>query len=113
MTPWTVAHQAPLSMGFSRQGYWCELPFSPPGDRPHPAIEPTSPALAGGFVTPEPRAKPIVEYYMCAQSLSRARLSATPVNCSHPGSSVHGILRARILEWVAILVVVVVLCLRL
>ena len=101
-------------MGFSRQGYWCKLPFSPPGDRPHPAIEPTSPALADGFVTPEPRAKPTVEYYMCAQSLSHARLSATPVNCSRPGSSVHGILQARILEWVAILVVVVVvLCLRL
>ena len=40
---WTVAHQAPLSMGFSRQGYWSGLPFPPPGDLPHPGIEPVSP----------------------------------------------------------------------
>ena len=41
-TPQTVAHQAPLSMGFSRQEYWSGLPFAPPGDLPHPGIEPTS-----------------------------------------------------------------------
>ena len=54
VTPWTVAHQAPLSMGFSRQEYYSGLPFSPPGDLPHPGIEPVSlvsPALAGGFFT--------------------------------------------------------------
>ena len=45
MTPWTVAHQAPLSMGFSRQEYWSGLPFPSPGDLPNPAIEPRSPAL--------------------------------------------------------------------
>ena len=45
MTPWTVAHQAPLSMGFSRQEYWSGLPFPSPGDLPYPAIEPRSPAL--------------------------------------------------------------------
>ena len=50
-TLWTVAHQAPLSMGFSRKKYWSELPFPPPGDLPDPGIEPTSPALAGGFYT--------------------------------------------------------------
>ena len=44
-TPWTAAHQAPLSMGFSRQGYWSELPFSSPGDLPDPGIEPRSSAL--------------------------------------------------------------------
>ena len=44
-TPWTVAHQAPLSMGFSRQGYWSGLPFPSPGDLPNPGIEPGSPAL--------------------------------------------------------------------
>ena len=43
-TPWTVALQAPLSMGFSRQEYWSELPFPPPGDLPDPRIEPVSPA---------------------------------------------------------------------
>ena len=42
MTPWTVARQAPLSMGFSRQEYWSGLPF-PPGDLPDPGIEPVSP----------------------------------------------------------------------
>ena len=48
-TLWTAACQAPLSMGLSRQEYWSGLPFSPPGDLPDPGIEPTSPALAGGF----------------------------------------------------------------
>ena len=52
MTPWTVAHQAPLAMGFSKQEYWRGLSFPPPGDLPDPGIEPTSLvslALAGGF----------------------------------------------------------------
>ena len=44
-TLWTIARQAPLSMGFSRQEYWNGLPFPPPGDLPHPGIKPTSPAL--------------------------------------------------------------------
>ena len=44
VTPWTVACQAPLSMGFPRQEYWSGLPFPPPGDLPDPAIEPASPA---------------------------------------------------------------------
>ena len=44
-TPWTVACQAPLSMGFSRQEYWTGLPFPSPGDLPDPEIEPGSPAL--------------------------------------------------------------------
>ena len=54
VTLWTVTHQAPLSMGFSRQGYWSGLPFPSPGDLPNPGIEPVSlvsPALAGGFLT--------------------------------------------------------------
>ena len=53
-TLWAVALQAPLSMGFSRQGYWSALPFPPPGDHPNPGIEPTSLmslALAGEFFT--------------------------------------------------------------
>ena len=52
MTPWTVAHQVPLSMGFSRQKYWSGFPFPSPGDLPNPGTKPrslTSPALAGGF----------------------------------------------------------------
>ena len=45
VTPWTVAHQASLSMGFSRQEYWSGLPFPSPEDLPDPGIEPWSPAL--------------------------------------------------------------------
>ena len=60
VTPWTVALQAPLFKGFSRQEYWSGVPFSPAGDPPHPGIEPTSPlspALAGRFFTIEPSGK--------------------------------------------------------
>ena len=45
--PWTAAHQAPLSMGFSRQEYWSGLPCPPPGDLPNPGIKPRSPAWHG------------------------------------------------------------------
>ena len=45
VTPWTVARQASLSVGFSRQGYWSGLPFPSPGDLPDPGVEPGSPAL--------------------------------------------------------------------
>ena len=55
---WTVARQAPVSMRFSRQQYWSKLPFPSPGDLPDPAVEPTSPALAGGFFITEPPRKP-------------------------------------------------------
>ena len=53
-TPWTVAHQAPLAMGFSKQEYWRGLSFPPPGDLPDPGIEPTSlmspsPVFTGRF----------------------------------------------------------------
>ena len=54
VTLWTVAHQSPLSMGFSKQEYWSGLPCPPPGDLPDPGIEPTSLmsfALAGRFFT--------------------------------------------------------------
>ena len=50
-TPWTIARRSPLSMGFSRQGYWSRLPFPSPEDLPDPGIEPESSALAGGFFT--------------------------------------------------------------
>ena len=50
VTLWTVAHQTPLSMGFSRQEYWSGFPCPSPGHLPDPGIEP-SPALAGGFFT--------------------------------------------------------------
>ena len=60
-TSWTVAHQVPLSMGFSRQEYWSGLPFLSPGNLPNPGITPASPASpapVGRFLTTEPPEKP-------------------------------------------------------
>ena len=60
-TPWTVACQAPLSMGFSRKQYWSGLPFPLQGDLPHPGMKhtsPASPALAGGFFATKPPEMP-------------------------------------------------------
>ena len=71
-TPWTAAHQAPPSLGFSRQGHWTGLPF------PAPMHESES-------------------------EVAQSRLTlSNPTDCSLPGSSVHGIFQARVLEWVAI-----------
>ena len=58
VSPWTVACQTPLSMGFPRQEYCSLLPFPTSGDLPVPGIEPTSPVLAGRFFTTEPPGKP-------------------------------------------------------
>ena len=66
-TSWTVARQAPLSVGFPRQEYCIGWPFIPPGDLPNPGIEspsPASPALAGGFFTTEPPGKPYIISYI-------------------------------------------------
>ena len=59
--PWTVAYQAPLSMGFSRQEYWSGLPFPSPGDLPDPGIKPGSPRLEADALTSEPPGKPLME----------------------------------------------------
>ena len=56
-TPWTVAHQAPPSMQFTRQEYWSGLPFPSPGDLPNPGIEPRPPALQA--LPSEPPGKPL------------------------------------------------------
>ena len=58
--PRTAAHQAPLSMEFSRQEYWSGLPFPTPGDFPDLEIELKSPALSGRFFTTEPPRKPLI-----------------------------------------------------
>ena len=58
VTPWTVAYQGPLSMGFSRQEYWSGLPFPSPGDLPNPGIDPRSPALGADVLPSEPPGKP-------------------------------------------------------
>ena len=62
VTPWTVALQALLFMGLSRQEYWSGLPFPPPGDLPNPRIEtvsPVSPTVTGRIFTTEAPGKPI------------------------------------------------------
>ena len=71
VTPWTVAHQTPLSMGFSGQEGWSGLPCPPPGDLPNPGIELESLALAGGFFTTEPRGKS--HFYDTVDSISFLR----------------------------------------
>ena len=66
-TPWNVAHQASLSVEFSRQEYWRGLPFPTPGNLSDPGIEPTTlllPALAGGFFTAVPPGKPPKRIYI-------------------------------------------------
>ena len=64
-TPWTVAHQDPLSMGFPRQKYWSGLPFSSPGDLPDTRLEPMSAALASGLFSTAPSGKPLVTVGEC------------------------------------------------
>ena len=79
----TVAHQAPLSMGFSRQEYWSGLTCPPPGDLSNPGIEPTSlmsPALAGRFfITPATWEAQVLVAQSCL-------IVCNSMNCSPPGS---------------------------
>ena len=89
VTPWTVALQASLSMGFPRQEYWSGLPFLSPGNLPDPGIKPMPPessALAGGFFTTVPHRKPLVFLqFSSVQSLILYDL----MDCSMPALSVH------------------------
>ena len=82
MTPWIVAHQASLSMEFSRQEHWSGLPCPSPGDLPHPGIKPRSPALHADSLLSEPPGTFIKGYTAAAtaaaKSLSRVRLLVTP-----------------------------------
>ena len=114
-TPWTITHQAPLSMEFSWQEYWSGLPFPTPGDLPNPGIKCVSPALTGFFTTASP-GKPKVEYYSTIKknvfnsvlkrwnlepitqnevgqkfrSVARSGLTlCDPMDCSTPGFPVH------------------------
>ena len=79
VTPWTASPQTLLSMEFPKQEYWSGLPFPSPGALPDPGSEPVH-----------------------AQLLQSCLTLCDPKDCSLPGSSVHEILQARILEWVAI-----------
>ena len=67
--PGAVAHQAPLSLEFSRQEYWSELPFPSPGDIPHPGIEPRSPALQADSLPSEPPWMPLT-HSICSLNIS-------------------------------------------
>ena len=95
--PWTIACQAPLSTGFSRQEYWSGLSWPPPGDLPNPGIKPASlmsPALAGGFLTTSTtwEAQAFIISLCCAILRLVAQSCPTlcnPMDCSPPGSSVH------------------------
>ena len=85
MTPWTVAHQAPLSMGFFRQEYWSQLPFSSPGDLPDPGIEPASP------VAPTLQVESLLLSHLgnpaaAAKSLQSCPTLCDPIDGSPPGS---------------------------
>ena len=82
-TPWTVAHRAPLSMGFSRQEYWRGLPFPPPGDLPDPGIKPVSPALQANSSLLSPRGSPGATHLVLPCD---GLTSATPL----PSSPAHG-----------------------
>ena len=89
--PWTVAHYAPLSMGFSRQEYWSGLPFPPPGDLPDPGIEPwapvpdccrQTPALQANSLPTEPPGKAILWFlnifYICYPTLVAQTVKCLP-----------------------------------
>ena len=85
-TPWTVAHQAPPSMGFSRQEYWSGLPFPSPGDLPNPGIEPRSPTLQADALISEPPGKTKdkgTKVKLKVKLLSRVRLFETPLTVAH------------------------------
>ena len=113
-TPWTVAYQAPPSMGFSRQEYWSGLPFPSPGDLPDPGIEPGSLTLQADALTSEPPGKPDnslwlandqmqIKHYQVARQGAKIELICIVlvaqscstfcdiVDHSPPDSSVHGI----------------------
>ena len=88
--PWTVAHQAPLSMGFSRQEYWSRLPCPPPEDLPNPGIKPRSPSLQEDSLPSEPPGKPRLKM-LVAQTYPTL---CDPMDGSLPGSTVHEILHS-------------------
>ena len=79
-TQWTVARQAPLSMGFSGQEYWSGVPFPSPGDLPNPGIEPRSPALQADALSSEPPGKPLVAKKPKSQKAKKPCF-ACPLTC--------------------------------
>ena len=101
-TPWTAAYQAPPSMGFSRQEYWSGVPLPSPSSlcssvQKQVDISPLlrSPPLLVPIMVQNVIYSKVLVAHSCPTLCDR-------MDCSLPGSSVHGILQARILEWVAI-----------
>ena len=98
-TPWTVACQTPLSMGFYREEYCSRLPLPPPGDLSNPGIELFSWDVA------QTTAVCVCVCVVCILLCMYARSCPAfcdPMGCSQPGSSVHGISQKRTLEWVGV-----------
>ena len=91
--PWTVASQAPLSMGFLKQEYWSGLPCLPPGDIPNPGIKPWSPALQEDFFTTW-ATKEYSEIFKNIQEYSR--------NIHWPSSEYSGLISFRV-DWFGLL----------
>ena len=98
-TPWTVAYQAPPSLGFSRQEHWSGLPFPSPGDLPDPGIEPGSPALQADALPSEPPGNLylLADYLIIAcvpaKSLQSCPTLCNTMDCSPVGCSIHGFSR--------------------
>ena len=86
VTPRTVARQAPLSMGFSRQGYWSGLPFPSPGDLPYPGIEPRS-ALQADSLATELQGKPDTNIYLVFIVVHRIGASSLAQLVKNPPTS--------------------------
>ena len=82
--PWTVAHQASPSMGFSRQEYWSGLPFPSPGDLPDPGIEPRSPTLQSDALTSAPPGKPLKGGGPAKQNQKVKRTAVLPAHQGNP-----------------------------
>ena len=108
VTSWIVAHQAPLSLGFFRQEYGTGSPFPSPKASLWPWDQICISCVfctASRFFTTEPLGKPFLRSWSEVKWSEFTQLYLTlcyPMDCSPPGSSVHGIFQARILEWVAI-----------
>ena len=97
-----LPRQAPSVWGFSRQEHWSGLPFPSPGESSQPRTRTWVSSIADRFFTTELSEKPVDNNEKeKVKSLSRVQL-CDPRDCSLPGSSIHGIFQARVLEWVAI-----------
>ena len=103
VTPWTVAHQAPLSMGFSRQEYWSGLPWPPPGDLPNPGMEPGSPAWQMDSLPSEPPGKPM----MCKALIKLGLIKECFMTLHFAPTKLWGSFFPFTLSWSAYIVVVV------